>query len=73
MNTRNTEYPLSNRISKRKRQYRNGHFNKTKKSGYIKRKKNILEWVISKEDKKLRILFSTEHYLSNERRRKIKI
>ena len=41
MNTRNTEHFLSNRVSKRKRQHRNGRSNKTKGSSNSERKKNI--------------------------------
>ena len=48
MNFKNIEYFLSNRISKRKRQYRNECSNQKKKQSYSKRKKNISKRVNTK-------------------------
>ena len=73
MDTRNTEHSLSDRIPKRKRQYRDGCPNTTKKSDYIREKKDIPKRVISRKDKRTRILLPTEHRLSNKRKEKMKI
>ena len=73
MNTRNTRHILLNRISKRKKQCRNGRFNTTKKLDYIKRKKDISKQIISKKDKEIRILLSIKHRLSNKRKEKMEI
>ena len=43
MDVENIEYFLSDRISKRKRQYRNRCPNQKRKQGHSKRKKNIFE------------------------------
>ena len=60
MDIKNTEYSISDRISKRERQYRNRCSNKTRKQDNFKRKKNILERINVEKSKDTRISFSNE-------------
>ena len=52
MNTKNTKYSLSNRVSKEKRQYKNRCPNQKKKQSYLKRKKIFLNELTLKQVKK---------------------
>ena len=52
MDIKNTEYFISNRISKKKRQHRNRCLNETRKQDHSKKKKIFLNKLILNEVKK---------------------
>ena len=73
MSVENTGHSLQNRISNKKRQYRNGRPDKTKRPDDVERKKDISKRTISETSKDSEVSFSTKYRSDIERRKKIKI
>ena len=61
MDFRNTGHPLSDRISKEKRQHRNECPDQKKRRSHSRRKKDVSKRVNVKINQKTRISFSTKY------------